>query len=239
MRAPDAEDGSHTALRAWAGVASTRDACLIDVAPAAGTIDPAVHGFPAVPTIAERLTTGAELVIVDGAGLLGGPACGIIVGRRRLVELAANHQLATLAAADALTAAVLKTTIELYHDAEKGPVILQVPVWQQLSAPLDNLKQRAERLAPLMTESDAVASAECRQFDSPWRRWGDRQWMAPTSAIVLRPVADDCRALRAQLQRSAYPVLARECDGEMYLDLRTVFPRWDQQLVAAVAGQSG
>ena len=39
---------------------------------------------------------------------------------------------------------------------------------------------------------------------------------------------------RAQLQRGPYPIIMRESDGAMCLDLRTVFPRWDQQLVAAV-----
>jgi seryl-tRNA(Sec) selenium transferase len=163
---------------------------LIDVAPAAGSIDPIIHGFTAVPTIAGRIAAGADLVVVDGAGLLGGPACGLIVGRRKFVEQATNHPLASLAAVDPLAFTALSTTLDLYRDAEKSSVLLQVPVWQQLSAPLDNLKQRAEH----------------------------------------------CRALWAQLQRGPYPVLARECDGALHLDLRTVFPRWDQQLVAAAMG---
>jgi L-seryl-tRNA(Ser) seleniumtransferase len=208
---------------------------LIDVAPAAGTIDPSIHGFTSVATIRERLAAGADMVVADGAGLLGGPPCGLVVGRRKPVEQAANHPLASVASIDSLTAAALNATLELYRDADKGPVILQVPVWQQLSAPLDNLKQRAERLAPLMAESDAVASVECCQLDSTWRRWGDRHWTAPSWAIILRPAAD-CRELWAQLQRGPYPVLARECEGALHLDLRTVFPRWDQQLVAAMTG---
>jgi L-seryl-tRNA(Ser) seleniumtransferase len=195
-----------------------------------------MHGFPSVPTLAERIAEGADLVIADGAALIGGPACGVIVGRRKLIDLVAGHPLAALAEVDALASAALDATLDLYREAAAGPLLLQVPVWQQLSAPLDNLKQRAERLAPLMAESADVATAESRQVDSIWHRWGERAWTAPSWVIELRPTAGDGRRLRARLERQPYPVVWREADGVLWLDLRTVFPRWDQALAAAVTG---
>jgi L-seryl-tRNA(Ser) seleniumtransferase len=222
-----------------ASIAAERRLCLIDLAPTAGTIDPAVHGFQSVATIANRLAAGADLVIVDGSGLVGGPACGLVIGRGKFVELVANHPLASLAAAGPLIAAALNATLELYRDAATGPLILHVPVWQQLSAPLDNLKQRAERLAPLMAECPAVTSAEAREVDSAWRRWAGREWKSKSWAIVLYGAAEAGRAFRAQLQRGPYPILTREFEGALWLDLRTVFPRWDQQLVAAITAASG
>ncbi len=226
-------------LATLADAARQRDACLIDAASAAGVIDPAAHGLQAVETIGQRLAAGADLVVVDGAGLLAGPPCGLIVGRRRLVSMIEDHPLASLAGIDGLTAAALSAVLQAYRDDATTPVIYQLPVWQLLSAPLANLQQRAQRLAPLMAESEAVAAADSREIESPWRRWGAHQWRAPSWAILLTPRDGDCLRLRTQLARPPYPVIARAAGAAVAIDLRAAFPRWDQQLVAAVTSAAG
>ena len=60
--------------------------CVIDAAIVAGTINPRDHGYDSIETIGERLMAGADLVVVEAAGLLGGPACGLVFGSRQRVE---------------------------------------------------------------------------------------------------------------------------------------------------------
>jgi hypothetical protein len=43
----------------------------------------------------------------------------------------------------------------------------------------------------------------------------------------------------AFLRRQPYPVVARVEEGAVHLDLRSVFPRWDQQIVAAFEQRAG
>jgi L-seryl-tRNA(Ser) seleniumtransferase len=235
LRSPEADDAdSGVDLATVAAQAKSIEASLIDVAPIAGTISPQDHGYQSVATIGERLTAGADLVITDGAGLLGGPSSGIVVGRRELVERIAKHPLASLQEVDPLVIAALEAMLKLYREAAPAPPIFQLPVWQLLSAPLGNLEQRAARIAALMGESSAIASAQASSVESAWRRWGARKWSAKSWAVELKPADGDPAALADQLARGPYSIAACQADGAVLLNLRTVFPRWDQQLVAAV-----
>lgn len=235
VRTPEADDGAAGVdLGALAAAASAKSACLIDVAPIAGVTNPQDYGFQSVATISARLAAGADLVVVDGAGLLGGPACGIAVGRRSVVEQLARHPLALLLSAGPLAIVALDAMLRTYREDAVTQAIYQLPVWQLLSAPLANLQQRSQRLAQLMGESAAVDAAKSCEVNTPWRRWGSREWAAKSFAVELVPAGTDAAALADRLARGPYPVMGRRVDGVVQLDLRTVFPRWDEQLVASV-----
>jgi L-seryl-tRNA(Ser) seleniumtransferase len=231
VRSPEAE-GLATPGEV-SSISKRSSAIFVDVAPLAGVIDPAAHGLQSIETLRQRLAFGADLVIADGAGLLGGPVCGVIVGKRKLVESAAAHYLASIATLDAAPAAALHATLAAYRDDHEGSAAFAIPVWQLLSAPLANLQQRAERLAALIAASPQVASAEARAAESAWRRTGDPSLSTPTWIIAIRPATGDAAALLARLRQRPYPIIGTEVDGAVHLDLRSVFPRWDQQLVAA------
>src|SRR5687767_11613771 len=84
-----------------------------------------------------------------------------------------------------VAAAGLHATLSAYRDDSDHRVAFAIPVWQLLSAPRDNLKQRAERLAPLMAEAPAIASAEAREAPSAWRSDGVTK-PAPSWTIAVR-----------------------------------------------------
>ena len=235
VRSPDAEGLAST--HEIAGVAKNCGAGFVDVAPLAGLLNPREHGLQSLETISERIAAGADLVIADGAGLLGGPACGIIVGKRALVESAGAHHLASIAALDAARAAAMQATLAIYRDDQEGSAKFSIPVWQLLSAPLANLQQRAERLAAIIAAGSEVASAEARQIESPWRRYGESTGTAPTWAIAVRPRTGDAASVLSRLrQQRPHSILSSADEGAVHLDLRSVFPRCDQQLVAAFEG---
>lgn len=231
LRAPDAEPWLNSTDAAQQAQAA--GAHFIDVAPLAGLVSPQAHGLAAVDTIRDRLAAGADLVIVDGAGLLGGPSCGLLFGRRTLIAAAAGHPLARLAALDALQAAALHATSQLYRDDEQG-VIFTIPVWQLLSAPTANLQQRAERLASLIAAVPGVASAEPLARDSAWLQLGQAAMSGPDWAIAIRPRDGAHAKLSASLAAAARPIIAAEHDDAVMFQLRSVFPRWDQHLVTEV-----
>jgi L-seryl-tRNA(Ser) seleniumtransferase len=231
IRSPDAEPWLTTAQ---GGELSKRaEALLIDVAPWAGVVNPQTHGLSNVETIGDRLVAGADLVAVDGAGLIGGPSCGLLFGRRPLIDAAANHPLARLAAIDPLRAAALRTTAQLYRDDEAG-VIFTFPVWQLLSAPAANLQQRAERLAALIAAAPGIASAEAIPGESAWLRRGSMELSGPDWTIAIRRRDGRTTDLTAALAAANRPIVAVQRDDALIIHLRSVFPRWDQHLVAEI-----
>ena len=106
---------------------------------------------------AESIRAGADLVLFSGDKLLGGPQCGIIAGRRSLVQQIAQ------APADAGLPRRQADARRPGRDAAavSGPALAErsVPLLTLLATPLENLRHRAERLAPQM-QATGVAAVE-------------------------------------------------------------------------------
>lgn len=204
----------------------------IETAQYAGIINPESHGLMPYPTIADRLQAGAEMVVVDGAGLIGGPSCGIIVGKRERVEDAMRHPFALNAGPDLYALAALAATLAIYQADER--VIHQIPVWQLLTTPLENLEQRCHRLATLIAATNRINSATPTRYEGTWCDSLDTKLTSDSWAIVVKPEPEAFDRTMIAFQEASPQVLTRVQNDEIWLDLRSVFPRWDQHLVAVL-----
>jgi L-seryl-tRNA(Ser) seleniumtransferase len=195
-------------------------------------VDFAQFGFSDEPLASASIKHGADLVLFSGDKLLGGPQSGIIVGRRELVDKIARHPLTRALRVDKLTLAALGATLRLYREPEQARH--HIPLLQLLSAPLENLRSRAERLAPQMATSPAVAAADVVE-DVTYLGGGavPTQKLA-TWCVALTPAEISVDRLAARLRNGQPAVVGRVREDRLYLDLRTVFPRQDLDLVAAV-----
>ncbi len=205
------------------------------VARQAGLLNPGDYGLAHFETIAQRLA-GADLVVVDGGGLINGPPCGIVVGKQEKVAECMRHAPVGESEANDLTLAALWATMNIYQLGDR--VIHQLPLWQLLTTPLENLEQRAQRMATLLTASKLVSSASPTKCNSVWCetesvRLADASW-----AIVVRPADQAGDSLIRAFEAASPRIICRDQQtdsqsSELWLDLRGVFPRWDQHLVAA------
>jgi L-seryl-tRNA(Ser) seleniumtransferase len=200
-------------------------------------VDFAQFGFSDEPVAGTSIKQGADLVMFSGDKLLGGPQCGILIGRRQLIEQAAHHPLARALRVDKLTLGALAATLKLYRDSEQARH--RVPLLQLLSAPLDNLRTRAQRLAPQMAACPAIAAADAIA-DVTYLGGGavPAQKLA-TWCVALTPSEMSVDRLAARLRTGKPAVVGRVREERLYLDLRTVFPRQDLDLVAAVRALRG
>ena len=121
-------------------------------------IDFSKYGITGEPIASESIKAGADLVLFSGDKLLGGPQCGIVAGRKGMVQQVLKHPRMRAVRVDKLTLAALAATLRHYRDPEEAE--RSIPLLMFLSTPLDNLKNRAERLAPQLAACPAVASAE-------------------------------------------------------------------------------
>ena len=193
-----------------AGLASEHDLPLIvDLGSGLFTPDEAL---PDEPDIDAALRAGADLVIVSGDKLLGGPQAGIVLGRADAVQTAAEHPLARALRTDKLTLAALEATIT--HTAN--------PIHDALHIDPDRLRARTEALA------EAVGAAVVAH-DGRVGGGGAPGVPLPGWAVEL---PEDCAA---GLRLGEPAVVARVHQGRCLVDLRCVPEADDESIAAAIA----
>ncbi|TRW42688.1 L-seryl-tRNA(Sec) selenium transferase, partial [Georgenia yuyongxinii] len=104
--------------------------------------------LPGEPDAASTLRAGADLVTASGDKLLGGPQCGLLLGRADLVQSLRRHAFARALRVDKLTLAALEATLT-------GP---PPPVAAALAADPAALQARAEAIAARL-RPDVAAEA--------------------------------------------------------------------------------
>ena len=181
---------------------------LVDLGSGLFTPDPAL---PDEPDIDTALRAGADLVIVSGDKLLGGPQAGLILGRTEAVQTLAKHPLARALRTDKLTLAALEATIT--HTAN--------PIHDALHIDPDRLRERTETLA------EAIG-ATVVEHDGRVGGGGAPGVPLPGWAVEL---PEHC----AEPLRTGDPaIVARVHQGRCLIDLRCVPESEDQRVAAAI-----
>jgi L-seryl-tRNA(Ser) seleniumtransferase len=197
-----------------------------------GGLDLARYGLLGEPTAAMSIEQGADLVLFSGDGRLGGPPCGIIAGTEALVDRLSRHPLARALQVDKLTLAALTATLEIHRDEQTAT--REVPLLQLLSAPLENLRQRAERIASQVARG-TIGSAEARASEAYLSEARLPDERLASWCVVLAARGANAAQLAARLRQGSPPIVGRLDAERLHLDLRTVFPRQDQEIVDTIA----
>lgn len=215
-----------------AAFASRRGLPLITDLGWSGILDLSPYGLTGLTTAKAACEAGVQLIVLRGHGCLGGPACGILLGRASLIDRIASHPFAKAARATSPVLAALAATLECYETTSSAEQ--RVPLLGLLSTSLDNLKLRAERLAPQMAAVSAIAAAEAIPTTVPLsvrRTPGEElgSW-----AISLQPATGTVGDLALQLVSGSQAIAARVENDRVLLDLRSVAPKFDLALVDAI-----
>ncbi len=232
---PSAAHSERPSLAELADLAHQHEAVLIESFGAAGLTDFAVAGVSRPDSAAASLKDGADLVLLGGDKLLGGPPCGLMLGTRNLVDRLAKAPLARALRLDKLRLAALDATLQLHRDP--ATLATKLPLWQLASTNVENLRNRAERMAPQLTSSSLLASATAVSTAGVWGSAFPGEQPGSWS-VALEPASGSVQQLAVALRKATPSVVGRVHGDRLLLDLRTVFPRQDQSLVEAVLGIS-
>jgi L-seryl-tRNA(Ser) seleniumtransferase len=184
------------------------------------------HGIRSEPTLLNSIRVGADLIAASGDKLLGGPQCGILIGRADLVERIRTHSLYRAFRVDKLTYAALEATL-MEYTADKSSAI---PVQRMLHTSAEDIFRRCEWICQQVSSDHLVAKAVPVQSvigggTAPTAR-------LQSAAVSLGHPTLPPQALLLALRRFEPPVIGRIHEGLVLLDLRTVEPQFDTTLVS-------
>jgi L-seryl-tRNA(Ser) seleniumtransferase len=186
-------------------------------------------GISDEPLAVRCLQEGADVVLFSGDKLLGGPQCGILVGRAELIQKISSHPLMRALRVDKITLAALAATLRIYQDPTA--VTEKIPLLQLLSTPLAVLQERAEAIARKLEELSGLASAE-PVLQSTYLGGGSVPTQEiETWCVSLGPSNQSVDELATRLRNGSTAIMGRVHQDRLYLDLRSVFPEQDDQLV--------
>ena len=174
-------------LAELAALARQQDLIVMEDLGSGALIDLARYGLPPEPTVAGAIKQGADVVAFSGDKLLGGPQCGILVGRRDLVARMAAHPLFRALRADKMTLAALEATLHLYEDEDTLRETL--PVLRMLAQTPDELLKRARRLRTGLAKLPGlhVTLADGFSYSGGGTLPEER---LPTKQVRVRPLSD-------------------------------------------------
>jgi L-seryl-tRNA(Ser) seleniumtransferase len=210
-----------------ASLAHERGLLLLDDLGSGALLNTTQFGLGKEPTVQESLDAGADLVFFSGDKLLGGPQAGIIAGRRDLVDKLRRHPLARALRLDKMTIAALTATLTHYV---KNEALEKVPVWRMISLPVAAIERRAARWSKALGEPARIVDGRSMIGGGSLP-----EESLPTKLLALGADAPiDVVAVARRLRLSSPPVIARIERDLLLLDPRTVDPRQDRLLIAAL-----
>ena len=195
-------------------------------------IDLTRYGLEKEPTVQEMIKTGVDAVTISGDKLLGGPQAGIILGKKKILDLFKINPLTRALRIDKLTLAALESTLLLYFDEKKA--MEEIPTLRMLSLDTKRLKKRGKRLLKRLSGVTNKKIAFTLKEDVSQVGGGALPLQElPTLVVAIKPLEVSVNSLEENLRKGEPPIVCRISKEELILDMRTVF---DEEIPMLAAG---
>ena len=200
-------------------------------------VDLRSFGLPHEATPRESVAAGVDLVTFSGDKLMGGPQCGMIVGRKDLVDRIRRNPMKRVLRLDKVRLAALQAVLAIYADSARLAAVL--PTMRLLMRSRAEIGQQAQRLViPLqraMGERADVRVVECASQIGSGALPAD---LLPSMALCLQPTAGGGAALQdlaSALRRLPVPVIGRIHENAVWLDLRCLEEPQESEFIAQLS----
>jgi L-seryl-tRNA(Ser) seleniumtransferase len=197
------------------------DIPVIDDLGSGALIDMTKFGLPAEPLVSESVQTGADVVCFSGDKLLSGPQAGIIIGKKKYIQMIKKNPFSRMLRVGKLTVAALEATFRLY--LSEDTITQTNPTLHIITRPLSEVNQKAEALAEMLKNLDNKAIIDIIDGHSQVGGGTLPVENIPTRLVSIKPLSISADALGKRLRKSAPPVFPRIQQDCILLDMRTIF----------------
>jgi L-seryl-tRNA(Ser) seleniumtransferase len=200
----------------------------------------AVPGLEREPTPAGVIRRGVDLVCFSGDKLLGGPQAGVIAGKAKMIAALKRDPFYRALRCDKLILSALEATAEIYLRAgsedtapnEKQCRYVGLPVIEMMHLSKEELRARADKIAAAL--SGLAVTADVGEGRS--QIGGGTLPRSFIASVTIDLVHDAMKPqeIATHLREHAIPIIGYIERGKLKIDLRTVFPRQDAELIGAI-----
>ena len=209
-----------------------------------------IAGLEHEPTPAEVTGNGVDVVCFSGDKLLGGPQAGVLAGKAKLIAALKREPFFRALRCDKLILSALETIVDSYLRTrstvsskrkgtagrrlplESGRLYSDVPVLGMLHLSNDELRLRAEKILAALDGLPLKASLGAGHAQIGGGAL-PRSVIASITLDLAHPTLKP-QEIAARLREHMVPVVGYIAHDTFKLDLRTVFPEQDAELVSAI-----
>ncbi len=183
-------------------------------------------GISQEPQLTGRLEEGADVVCFSGDKIFGGPQCGIVCGKKTLIDKMHSNPLFRVLRVSKIVYAALEATALLYLNDETE----SIPVMRMLNADVSEMEVRAskwcEELKSKFPNSEfKVETTTCFIGGGVAPMKG-----LPSFAVsIVHPEVNSVE-LATKLRQSKTPIIARIDEDRLFFELRTLTQQ-DQEII--------
>jgi len=206
---------------------------VIDDLGSGALIDLSKYNLPKEPTVQDSIRTGADIVCFSGDKLIGGPQCGIIIGKEQIINKIKKNPLTRALRCDKLTNEALEATLQLFLYKEET-LLKNHGVMSILLKPVKDIRRQASRCArKLKKQFREQLEISVQKNVSEIGGGSLSTEQLPTFVVAVKPKTIPAQDLARALRMCDIPIYGRVSEDVILLDFRTVLKDEEKIIVEA------
>ena len=165
-------------------------------------IDLSKYGLTYEPTVQDSIRKGADVVCFSGDKLLGGPQAGIIVGKKKYIDMMKKNQLTRALRIDKFTATALELVLQEYLSEENA--VKKIPVLRMITRSLEDVEKAARRLKRMLERKGLKADMSLQKCESQIGGGSLPLERIPSMAVGIRPKELSVTELETEMRHLGY-----------------------------------
>ena len=189
-------------------------------------MDTTKYGLPFEPSIMDSINDGSHMTLFSGDKLLGGPQCGIIVGKKESIEKINKNPLARAARIDKLNLYILNNSLTSYVSKSKTE---KIPSWSLIKLGSEEIKKRANLILEKLPK-EFFRLTQCKSTIGGGtfpETYIDSYGIKMTEKSLTKK-------LESYLLNMKLPILGKIENDNLVIDLRTIFNEYDNYLIESL-----
>ena len=201
-------------------IAKEHDIPVIEDLGSGVLIDLSKYGITYEPTVQDSIRKGADVVCFSGDKLLGGPQAGIIIGKKKYIDMMKKNQLTRALRIDKFTATALELVLQEYLSEENA--IQNIPVLKMITKSYDETVAEAKTFKRMLQRAKLPAAYEVVDCESQIGGGSLPLERIPSAAVAIHPEKISVPELEERMRHLPVPIIPRTVNDTILLDVRTL-----------------